>query len=41
MHEVEDVDLVHRIHEFNNTNEIEENIRILKNFVPWFIFCEL
>jgi hypothetical protein len=34
MHEVENVDLVHCIHEFNNTNEIEENITILKNFVP-------
>jgi len=41
MHEVEHVHLVHHIHEFNNMNEIEETIKILKNLVPWFIFCEL
>jgi hypothetical protein len=41
MHEIEHVDLVHHIHEFNNMNEIEETIKILKNLVPWFIFCEL
>jgi hypothetical protein len=41
MHEVEHVDLVHHIHEFNDMNEIKETIKILKNFVPLFIFCEL
>jgi hypothetical protein len=41
MHEVEHVDLVHHIHEFNDMIEIKETIKILKNLVPLFNFCEL
>jgi hypothetical protein len=40
MHEVEHVYLVHHIHEFNDMNEIKETIKILKNLIPLFIFCE-
>jgi hypothetical protein len=41
MHEVEHVYLNHHIHEFNDMNEIKETIKILENFVPLLIFCEL
>ncbi len=41
LHEIECVDLVHHIHEFNDTNEIEKTIKFLKKFIPLFIFCGL
>jgi len=41
LHEIECVDLVQHIHEFNDMNEIEKNIIFLKIFVPLFIFCGL